>query len=141
MKIAEAFNQFMTLKNENKTLVRRLFQNVRLPEDEEPVGSVRDRFSLYEANMLRMCGLLKRLNKTNCLTEMDDGGTIMDALAKRDCLQARLRVYECAEGQCAGQARRETAKKLRGERDSLKRELDAIELYLKRVSWAVDLME
>jgi ribosomal protein S9 len=135
MKLAEAVRQMDTLKSQNGHIIRHLLGNVRLPEDEDLVGSISNHFAQYEANMLKICDLLKRINKTNSRIEIDGGGTVLDALAKRDCLRMQISAYHLGSRGDWSQGR----KKLRQKKDRLSREVRGLEIALERVGWMTDL--
>jgi DNA repair ATPase RecN len=92
MKLAEALIERAELQRQNRTILHHIEENVRLPEDEEPTAAVEKLMRQYEANMHRLSELIRRINKTNCMTEMA-GGTITDAIARRDCLASNISAY------------------------------------------------
>jgi hypothetical protein len=93
MKLSKALIERAELQRQNRHIIRHLQENVRLPEDDEPTASIENLMEQYEANMGRLSELIRRINKTNCLTEMD-GGTITDAIARRDCLSSHIHSYQ-----------------------------------------------
>ena len=92
MKLAEALIERASLQKQNRAIVRHIEENVKIPEDEEPTVSIDNLMRQYEINMGRLSELIRRINKTNSLTEMN-GGTITDAIARRDCLTSQIRAY------------------------------------------------
>jgi 6-phosphogluconate dehydrogenase len=67
---------------------------VRLPEDEEPTGIPDELFKRYDANMARLEELVRRINLTNASVKMENGKSITEAMARRDCLSSMVRVYK-----------------------------------------------
>jgi len=154
MKLAEALIERANLQRQNRGIVRHIDENVRLPEDEEPTGSVENLIKQYEANMLRLAELVRRINKTNCLTEMN-GGTITDAIARRDCLNSQIKayndIYETVtsheqHGRYGSSeirvkyVRHLDSKKLEDRIDHLSQEFRLLDTALQGMNWTVELL-
>jgi hypothetical protein len=155
VKLAEALLERAELQRQNRSIVRHIDENVRLPEDEEPTGSIDNLIKQYEANMTRLSELIRRINKTNCMTEMN-GGTITDAIAKRDCLSSQIRAYEEIYStvtsheqngrHCGGSdvrikyVRHLDSKNLKDRMDHLSQEFRLLDTALQGMNWTVDLL-
>jgi hypothetical protein len=157
MKLAEALFERAALQKSNNEIERRIGTNLRLPENEEPTEAIEDLFERYEANTVRLCELIRRINKTNCMTEMKGGGTITDAMARRDCLKSQIRVYKSlyevltSHDQNHGHWNEEKArvkyvrhadhKKLKERIDHLSQEFRILDTALQSMNWTADLLE
>jgi hypothetical protein len=93
MKLAEALIERVELQRKNSELVDEIMDNVHLPDCDEPTIVPEELIRRYDANMTRLNELVRRINKTNCFTEMSNGRTLVDAIAKRDCLISRIAEY------------------------------------------------
>jgi hypothetical protein len=153
MKLAEALIERAALQKQNRAIVRHIEENVRLPEDEEPAASVENLTRQYEANMTRLAELIRRINKTNCLTEME-GGTITDAIARRDCLDSQIRAYteiynkvtshdrdrfDNGEGRIK-YVRHIDSRALRDRLDHLSQEFRILDTALQSMNWTAELL-
>jgi hypothetical protein len=156
LKLAEALIERAALQRQNRSIVRHIDENVRLPEDEEPAVLVENLIEQYEANMLRLSDLIKRINTTNCMTEMD-GGTITDAIARRDCLNSQINAYNgiyatVTSHEQHGRSgfggsdprvkyiRHLDSKKLKDRIDHLSQEFRLLDTALQGMNWTVELL-
>jgi hypothetical protein len=107
----------------------------------------------YETNMARLSELIRRIKKTNCLTEMD-GGTITDVIAGRDCLSSQIEAYTTIYNVLTshernrydnGEVRVKYVRhldhgKLKDKIDHLSQEFRLLDTALQGVNWTVELM-
>jgi hypothetical protein len=153
MKLAEALLERARLQRQNRELVKYIEENLRLPEGEDPTGDPEELFRLYDKKMERLEELVRRINKTNCLTEMTSGRTLTDAIAKRDCLTSQVRVYneiykkltEHYSGRYGENyvkyLRHADHKALKDNIDCLSQELSDLDTAIQGKNWTVDLLE
>ncbi|MDR1379144.1 MAG: DIP1984 family protein [Synergistaceae bacterium] len=153
MKLAEALSERAALQRQNRSIVRHIEENVRLPEDEEPTVSVENLIREYETNMLRLSELIRRINKTNCLTEMA-GRTITDAIARRDCLSSHIKAYTEIYNEVTSHSRNQFDKgeprvkyvryldshKLKDKIDGLSKEFRLLDTELQGKNWTTELI-
>jgi hypothetical protein len=153
MKLAEALIERAALQRQDRAIVRHIEENVRLPEDDEPTASVDSLIKQYEANMARLTELIRRINKTNCLTEME-GGTITDAIARRDCLSSQIKaytdIYNSVTSHDRGRfdngevrlkyVRHMDSRELKDKIDHLSQEFRILDTALQGMNWTVELL-
>jgi hypothetical protein len=102
--------------------------------------------------------LIRRINRTNSAAVIGDGGggTLTDALARRDVLRLRHALVTAAADAAAGRDQRGMARQLRSElkmlsalpvgelraqADVLAREIREIDVRIQRANWEIDLLE
>jgi hypothetical protein len=151
LKLAEALIERKELQQLNAQLVRRINNNVKVQEGDEPVEKPAPLISEYEHNMERHLRLVKQINATNARTAFDDGSSMADAIAHRNYLAARIRSYrEFYNSATIAQDRygRKEVKFVRcvdaGELqtiiDRLSKEYRALDTKLQALNWTVDLI-
>ena len=99
--------------------------------------------------------LIRRINRTNAAIEVE-GGTLTDALARRDVLKLRHSVVSDAARAAAGDGRPGAYRQLRSElkmiavlpvaelrrqADDLARQLREVDTLVQRTNWEVDLLD
>lgn len=93
MKLAEALILRADYKKRGAQLKQRIATNARVQEDEAPAEDPQELVGEFEQVAEAMFDLLKRINKTNSITEFEAGKTLTDALAERDVLSSRHKMY------------------------------------------------
>jgi hypothetical protein len=92
MKLAEALIQRANLQTRNTQIKNRILKNVKVQEGDEPVESAAELIAEYENGMAELEKLIVRINDTNSRTAFD-GATLSEALAKKECLTAKIKTY------------------------------------------------
>jgi len=92
MKLAEALIERADLKKQVEQIIKRMKDDARVQEGDSPIEDISDLLSVYESMSEKLEGLIVRINKTNGVT-MLDGISLADAIARRDCLKARIGAY------------------------------------------------
>ena len=92
MKLAEALIIRADLQIKAAQIKQRMAQNIKVEEGEEPAEDIDLLFKKYESVMTELETIITRINKTNAATEMDKS-TLADAIAKRDCIKAKISTY------------------------------------------------
>ena len=92
MKLAEALIKRADLKKRIAQIESRMAANVKVQEGDEPAEDVYALIDQYDQLMARLEELIIRINKTNHATAFEDG-TLADAIAKRDALNAKIRAF------------------------------------------------
>lgn len=156
MKLAEGLALRADAARRAEQLRARVVSSARYQEGEEPpedaasllaeAGEVLDGLEL----------LIRRINLTNATTVLDGGGTLTDALARRDVLRLRHSVVTSAADAAAGRDQRGAVRQLRselkmlsalpvaelrGRADVLAREIREIDVRIQRANWEVDLLD
>lgn len=94
MKLAEALILRADYKKRAAQLRQRIAANARVQEGEAPAEDPQTLLKEFEQVADGTLDLIKRINKTNTLTEFDAGRSLTDALAERDVLAMRRKIYE-----------------------------------------------
>lgn len=156
MKLAEA----LALRGEATRRVEQLRSRVagsaRFQEGEEPSEDAVALLAETDDVMDELESLIRRINRTNAATVLDDGTTLTDALARRDVLRLRHAAVTSAADAAAGrnqhgmvrQLRSELkmlsalpVAELRGRADELAREIRETDVRIQRANWEVDLLD
>jgi hypothetical protein len=152
MKLAEALIARADLQNKVLQIKTRMIQNIKVEEDEEPVEEIDKLFRQYDALMAELETIIVRINKTNEAMALDSG-TLAGAIAKRDCLKAKITTYrELIEKASVlrerGYTRDEEIKyvrcvdilELRKQTDDLAKQYRELDTKMQGLNWTVDLL-
>ena len=93
MKLAEALIERAEIQKENAKLLSRIKDNVLVQDGDAPAENSEDLIGEYNKNMERLLILTQKINATNNKTPFDDKMNVAEAIAVRDCLGAKNRVY------------------------------------------------
>jgi hypothetical protein len=156
VKVAEALAERADAMRRVEQLRSRIVGSARFQEGEEPAedaGAL-----LLEAGHLleRLELLIRQINRTNALAEIEPGVTVSDALARRDVLRLRHAVISSAADASAGRDRGGHVRQLRSElkmlsalpvaelraqADGLARDIRELDVRIQRSNWEVDLVD
>ena len=92
MKLAEALIERADLKARIEQIVIRMKESALIQEGDTPDEDVAELGIMYEAQMSELEGLIIRINKTNAEMMLNEI-SLADAIAKRDCLKAKISAY------------------------------------------------
>ncbi|MCL2252943.1 MAG: DIP1984 family protein [Lachnospiraceae bacterium] len=87
MKLAEALIERADLKMKIKQITERMKTNVVVQEGDEPSENVLELLKIHESMIERLELFVVKINRTNNDTVMDNGLTLAEAIAKRDCFK------------------------------------------------------
>ena len=104
-----------------------------------------------EADYLRLEELISAINRTNNATQLEDGTTLSDQLAKRDCMRGRLSVLRGFLDNASALVHRRTAseikikstvdvRQLQKQVDGLSKELRELEETVQEKNWSTELL-
>jgi hypothetical protein len=100
--------------------------------------------------------LIRQINRTNSAALLEGGGTLTDALARRDVLRLRHSVITAAADAAAGRDQRGAVRQLRSElrilsalpvaelrarADVMAKEIREVDTLIQRNNWEIDLIE
>lgn len=150
MLLAEALNERADAQVRLGDLKRRVAQNARVQEGEEPAEDPQALLDQAIQVNERIRVLAVAVNLTNTTTQLPDGTTVTAALARRDALGHRVRLVADAASQASdklarfGRAEiREVATldvaALRAEADRLRAQRRELDAQLQRVNWTTEL--
>ncbi|MBG0560062.1 DIP1984 family protein [Actinoplanes aureus] len=155
MKLAEALALRAEKARRADQLRARITANARYQEGETPAEEAGDLLDEAGDVLGELESLIRRINRTNATVTVDGGGTLTDALARRDVLRLRHGLVTAAASAAAGegqhgyrQLRSELrmiaalpVAELRAQADELARELREVDTLIQRTNWEADLLD
>ncbi|WP_328461064.1 DIP1984 family protein [Actinoplanes sp. NBC_00393] len=155
MKLAEGLALRAEKTRRAEQLRGRITANARYQEGETPAEEAGDLLDEAGEVLAELELLIRRINRTNAAVVLDGGGTLTDALARRDVLRLRHGLITAAAGAAAGegqhgyrQLRSELrmiaalpVAELRAQADELARELREVDTLIQRTNWEADLLD
>ena len=132
----------------------RIVASARYQEGEAPAEDAGVLLTEAGAVLGELESLIRRINRTNAAT-LIAGGTLTDALARRDVLRLRHAVVTAAANAAAGDGQRGFRQlrselkmvpalpvaELRGQADDLARQVREVDTLIQRTNWEVDLAD
>jgi DNA repair exonuclease SbcCD ATPase subunit len=154
MKLAEALALRADASRRAEQLRSRITGSARYQEGEEPAEDAEALLAEAGAVLDELESLIRRINRTNSATPVG-GGTLTDALARRDVLRLRHNVVTSAAEAAAGDGQRGFRQlrselkmipalpvaELRGQADDLARQLREVDTLIQRTNWEADLLD
>ena len=151
MKLAEALIARADLQTKIAQLRSRMEQNAKVQEGEEPAEPIEGLLSLYDGLIAEQAVFIKRINRTNGITELG-GGTLTDAIADRDCLRSKINAYrELYDAAAIQQGRYSRSEvkyircintvKLQNNIDTMSRQYRELDTRIQAANWAAELAE
>ncbi|WP_328345646.1 DIP1984 family protein [Micromonospora sp. NBC_00421] len=154
MKLAEALALRADAARRVEQLRARIVASARFQEGESPAEEAAALLAEVGGVLGELESLIRRINRTNAATVVD-GGTLTDALARRDVLRLRHGVVTSAADAAAGEGQRGFRQLrselkmipalpvalLRGQADDLARQLREVDTLIQRSNWEVDLLD
>ncbi|MBT2438864.1 DIP1984 family protein [Streptomyces sp. ISL-36] len=156
MKLAEALALRADAARRVEQLRARVVGNARYQEGEAPAEDAARLLAEAGEVLDDLEALIRRINRTNAQAVIDGGGTLTDALARRDVLRLRHAVINAAADAAAGRDQHGMVRQLRSElkmlsalpvaelraqADVLAREIREIDVLIQRSNWEVDLLD
>lgn len=93
MRLAEALNLRADCQKRFEQLKQRIVGNAKVQEGDAPAENPEQLIKEMEAVSDELLNLIQRINKTNSVTQLQNGKSISDALAERDALMLKRTVY------------------------------------------------
>jgi hypothetical protein len=154
MKLAEALALRADAARRAEQLRARIAASARYQEGETPAEDAAALLVEADEVLGELEVLIRRINRTNAATVVE-GGTLTDALARRDVLRLRHSVVTSAADAAAGEGQRGYRQlrselkmipalpvaELRRRADDLARQLREIDTLIQRTNWEVDLLD
>lgn len=159
MKLAEALALRSDAQKRVAQLQARACDVARYQEGEEPVEDAVALLDEARSVVDEIETLVRRINRTNAVTELEPGLTITDAIAQRDALSLRRKLVSAVADAAAGRAgpdawtvRRQLRSELREltdvpvaelrrEADDLARRYRELDVRLQEANWATEVVE
>ena len=154
MKLAEALALRADAARRAEQLRARVTASARYQEGETPAEDAVALLDEVSTVLDELESLIRRINRTNAAT-LVEGGTLTDALARRDVLRLRHSVVTAAASAAAGDGQRGYRQlrselkmisalpvaELRGQADDLARQLREVDTLIQRTNWEADLLD
>ena len=151
MKLANALSQRSELQTRIRQLESRLNNNALVQEGEQPAEDPMELLKELEADYARLEELVSAINRTNNSTRLEDGVTLSDLLARRDCLKGRLSALRNFLSNASALIRRHSVseikvkstvnvRKLQKQVDSLSKDLRELEETIQEKNWTTELI-
>ncbi|MFJ6195075.1 DIP1984 family protein [Micromonospora sp. NPDC092111] len=154
MKLAEALALRADAARRAEQLRARIVASARFQEGETPAEDAAALLAEVGEVLGELETLIRRINRTNAATGVD-GGTLTDALARRDVLRLRHSVVTSAADAAVGEGQRGFRQlrselkmipalpvaQLRSQADDLARQLREVDTLIQRTNWEVDLLD
>lgn len=151
MKLANALSQRAELQTRIRQLETRLYNNAQVQEGEQPAEDPEELLRELEEDYVRLETLISAINRTNSAARTEDGATLSDLLARRDCLKGKLGILRnfldnasaLVRRHTAGEIRIKSAVDVRGLQkkvDGLSKELRELEEAIQERNWTTELL-
>ena len=151
MKLANALSQRSELQTRIRQLEDRLNNNAQVQEGEKPAEDPMELLKELDADYVRLEELISSINRTNNSTKLEDGTTLSDLLAKRDCLKGKLSILRGFLNSASALVRRHSVseikvkstvdvRNLQKQVDSLSKDLRELEETIQEKNWTTELM-
>jgi hypothetical protein len=154
MKLAEALALRADAARRAEQLRSRITGSARYQEGEAPAEDAAALLAEAGEVLGELESLIRRINRTNAAT-LVEGGTLTDALARRDILRLRHSVVTSAADAAVGEGQRGFRQlrselkmipalpvaELRGQADELARQLREVDTLIQRTNWEADLLD
>ena len=151
MKLANALSQRSELQTRIRQLEVRLNNNAQVQEGEQPAEDPMELLKELEADYARLEELVSAINRTNNSTRLEDGATLSDLLARRDCLKGKLSALRNFLSNASALIRRHSAseikvkstvnvRQLQKQVDGLSKDLRQLEETIQEKNWTTELL-
>lgn len=154
MRLAEALVLRADASRRVEQLRSRIAGSARYQEGEEPAEDAAALLAEAGEALTELESLIRRINRTNAATRVE-GGTLTDALARRDVLRLRHGLLSGAAAAAAGDGQRAYRQlrselrmipalpvaEVRRQADDVARQVREVDTLIQRVNWEVDLLD
>ena len=154
MKLAEALALRADASRRAEQLRSRITGSARYQEGETPAEDAATLLTEAGEVLDQLESLIRRINRTNAATPVE-GGTLTDALARRDVLRLRHSVISAAADAASGEGQRGYRQlrselrmipalpvaEIRRRADDLARQIREVDTTIQRTNWEADLLD
>ncbi len=152
MKIAEALILRADCQRRVAELKNRIVTNALVQEGEAPAEDPQTLIEEHERVAADLLLLVQLINATNSATTVEDGQTMTNALALRDSLRLRHKMFEALATTAASRGDRYSRAEIksvptiavsaiRPRMDAIAREFRALDTKIQGLNWQIDLIE
>jgi len=150
MKLAEALIARADLQKKIAQIRVRMEQNSKVQEGEKPAESVDELLPVFESTTEELTKLIKQINRTNADTVLGNG-TLIDAIAERDCIKGKIAAYRALYDSAAVRQDRYSRSEVKYVRqvdmaelqkriDSLSKEHRELDTEIQAKNWTTELL-
>jgi hypothetical protein len=151
-KVQEALINRADCQKRIEQLRQRLVRSAKVQEGETPPEQPQLLIAELDATVNELTDLIKRINKTNSLTTLQEGMTLSDALAQRDTLLLKRSVYNSLVDASAYQQVRYGASEIKSfstvnvaelqtQMNQLSRQGRELDTRIQASNWSTELMD
>lgn len=152
MKLAEALMVRSDCQVRIEQLKQRLLRSSKVQEGEQPPENPTVLLEELERNISELSNLVKKINKTNMLTEFQEGKTLTETLAERDAIMLKRSIlYDLVEAASIKQDRYSKSEvkffstvniaEIQKQVDDLSKKYRELDSKIQEKNWTVDLIE
>lgn len=152
MKLAEALIERANRQRRLEELNARIVRNAKVQEGDQPAEEPLVLLEEYDRVAGELLNDIRRINATNASTVFAEGVTLTDAIAARDVLRMRQKLYADLAIKATPTQERYTRLEVRFTRtvdvaaiqkqaDALARQARELDARLQAVNWTIDLVE
>lgn len=152
MKLAEALILRADCQKRIEQLKQRLIRSAKVQEGETPPEDPQALIAELNRTVNELADLIKRINKTNSATNLEEGMTISEALAERDTLMLKRGVYSSVIEVAGLRKDRFGASEikffstvnvadLQAQIDQMSRQCRELDTRIQEVNWNVELLD
>ncbi len=156
MKLAEALALRSDAQKRFEQLRARTQANARYQEGEPPSENAVELLAEAGEVLNELEELIRRINRTNAVSEISSGVTLTDAVARRDVLRLRHALYTSAADAASGRSGAAGVRQMRSElrylsalpvnelrvtADEIAKQLREIDLRIQETNWEVELVD
>ena len=152
MRLAEALILRADSQKRVEQLRERLTRSAKVQEGEPPPENPEDLIRELERASNVLLDLIRKINKTNSLSQLEEAVTISDALAERDVIMLKRGVYaDLAEAAYVVQSRYSKSEvkffstvnvaEIQKRVDDLSRQHRELDARIQEANWTTDLIE
>ena len=151
MKLAEALINRGTLQSKLDELQTRLNNNAIIQEGELPAENPQDLMNQVNSTLKQLKELILKINITNSKT-VNDGKTMTELLAERDCLRLEISIYRSFLNSASSTGYRARGSEikiistipvadLQSNLDQKSKSLRELEMKIQEINWTTDITE
>jgi hypothetical protein len=156
MKLAEALAVRSDASKRFEQLRSRAEANARYQEGEPPAENAGELLAEADRVLAELEDLIRRINRTNAATMLDEQMTVTDAIAHRDVLRLRHALYTSVADAASGRSRpgmvrqmrselrylsAVTVSELRAAADEAAKQHREIDVRIQQANWETDLAD
>jgi hypothetical protein len=156
VKLAEALALRSDASRRLEQLRARAQANARYQEGEAPAEDASQLLAEADRLLGELEDLIRRINRTNAATALDEQMTLTDAIARRDALRLRHALYTSVADAASGNSRPAVVRQMRSElrylsavpvselraaADEIAREHRELDVRIQRSNWVADLAD